>query len=268
MGSPGHPSRNTGEASARQHASSPPHSPSQSRVCCGQSPSSALVGSCCVLLGEGGCGAAVALHFGVRSMSTWPRASRSIDFLPSPALIADGPGRGQRPGSCAGPLVTAAQVDVTDASLMAIIAPSHFTRPLPQPQISREWLFNRQSIAFYDAATAARMELWGPSCHGSGRHVPLLVSSWAVQGYGCGRCSLSSLGQCQRTACVSGVFWGLLGLSTAGVEYRAARKVEALPLPLSSLVSPAALLSLDLGLPILISYPKFPSLRCRSGMCC
>lgn len=73
----------------------------------------------------------------------WLRTLRSACFIVSLSAVGDGPGRGQHPGSPVGPLAAAAWVDVTDASLMAIIAPSHFTQLLPQPQISREWLFNR-----------------------------------------------------------------------------------------------------------------------------
>lgn len=80
---------------------------------------------------------------------------------------------------------------------------------------------------------------------------------------------LGLLGQCQRTVCVT--LWFLRGSpgaqhSWSGVQ--SSQKGEALALPSSSLVSPAALLSPDLGLPILLCNPKFPSLRCRRGMCC
>lgn len=194
-------------------------------------------------------------------MSAWPRALTSIYFLPSLAPIADGPGRGQHPGSRVGPLITAAQVDVTDASLMAIISPSHFTRPLPQLQISRECLFNRWLIAFYYAATAACVDLPSPSCCKSGGRVPLLVGSWAVQEYSRGCCGSSSLVNA-RGQCVSPwvLFWGGSGAQHNWNEVWSNQRDGALALPSSRLVSPNLLLSPDLELPIL-SYPKFPSLR-------
>lgn len=52
----------------------------------------------------------------------------------------------------------------------------------------------------------------------------------ACEQLGCARLwllKLKLLGQCQRTACVPlGFSGGLLGLSTAAVEFRAARKVR------------------------------------------
>lgn len=159
-------------------------------------------------------------------MSAWPRASTSIYFLPSPAPIADGPGRGQHPGSRAGPLVTAAQVDVTDASLMAIISPSHFTWPLPQLQISRECLFNRWLIAFYYAATAACVELPSPLCCESGGRVPLLVGSQL-----CKRTAVAAVAQApwsmpEDSVCPPGFYFGgLLGLSITGMKFGAIRKM-------------------------------------------
>lgn len=116
----------------------PPVSPHPHiRVCCGQSPSLAAVGSCWVRVGVGlqsifTSGSCQLLADSLQRTSAWPRTLRYIYFLSSPAPITDGPGRGQHPGSRVGPLVTATQVDVTDASLMAVIAPSYFTRLLPQ----------------------------------------------------------------------------------------------------------------------------------------
>lgn len=167
-----------------------------------------------------------------------------------------------------GPLVAAAWVDVTDASLMAIIAPSHFTQLLPQPQISREWLFNRQSIVFYNVVTDARVELWGPLCCTLGKLVLLLLNSQAGQGYSCGCCSPSSLVSVR--VCVPRVFfYRILVCSMAGMGdgVQSSQKGEALALPLSSLVFPAAQTSPNLGLPILLCDPKFSSLRCTRGIC-
>lgn len=68
------------------------------RVCCGQSPSSAPVGSCWVRVGVGlQCvftpGFCQLLAGSLQRTSAWPRALRSTYFLPSPAPITDGPGR-------------------------------------------------------------------------------------------------------------------------------------------------------------------------------
>lgn len=106
----------------------------------------------------------------------WPRAlNPSISFpLQLPALMV------LAGDSRARPLITAARLDMTDAFLVAIIAPSHFTQTLPRLQISREWLFNRRSIAFYYVVTATCMELQGPLCCELGGCIPLLMSIWAV----------------------------------------------------------------------------------------
>lgn len=146
----------------------------------------------------------------------WLRALRSMHFILSLSPVGDGPGRGQHH---VGPLVAAVCVDVTDTSLMAIIAPSHFTQLLPQPQISREWLFIRQLTVFYNVVTDACVELWGPSRCTSGRLVLLLL-----KGHSCGCCSSSSLVSVR--VCSQGFFHRILGCSTAGMEFRAARKVR------------------------------------------
>lgn len=227
-----------------------------------------------MLLGEGGHWAAVTLHFRVLLTA----CSLSLEdvsvakgiklhlFHPLSLSCSDGPGRGQHPGSHVGPLVTAAWADVTDASLMAIIAPSHFTQLFPQPQISREWLFNRQSIVFYNVVTNACMELWGPLCCTLGELVLLLLNSQAVQGYSCGCCSSSSLVSVRVCAPRDFLRGPRSQRSWDGVQ--SSQKGEALALPSSSLVFPAAQTSPDLGLPILLGDPKFSSLRCRRRMCC
>lgn len=190
----------------------------------------------------------------------WLRALRSIYFILFLSPVGDGPGRGQHPGSHVGPLVAAAWVDVTDASLMAIIGPSHFSQLLPQPQISREWLFNRQSIVVVTDC----VELWGPSCCTRGKLVLLLLNSQAVQGYSCGCCSSSSLVSVR--VCVPRVFLQDPQLQHSWDGVQSSQKGEALALPLSSLVFPAAQTPPDLGLPILLGDPRFSSLRCTRGI--
>ena len=71
---------------------------------------------------------------------------------------------------------------------------------------------------------------------------------------------LELLGQCQRTVCVTpGFFGGGPGVQHSWSGVQSSQKGEALALPSSKLVSPAALPSPDLGLPLLFSYPKFSS---------
>lgn len=134
------------------------------------------MGSCCA----GECGAEVTSALWdppscSQSTSTWQSASISIFSPLSP--IAPGP---RQPG-----------VEVTDASLMAVIAPLCLTRTLPQLETSGEWLFNWQSIAFYCAATASGVS--GPSRPGSGQ--------WGSQGtkhLGQGTAESAPLGSCPQ----------------------------------------------------------------------
>lgn len=111
------------------------------------------LGSCCA----DECGAALtsALQDPLSCSPDHVNMAKCIDlhFLPSLSPIAPTP---RQPW-----------VEVTDASLMAVIAPLCLTRSLPQMETSGEWLFNWQSIAFYCAATASGVS--GLSCPSLGQ---------------------------------------------------------------------------------------------------
>lgn len=106
-------------------------------------------------------------------------------------------------------------------------------------------------------------------CGALGTLVPLLLRAGLCEGMAVATCIYSSLasarGHCV-CVCLQGGFRGGPGTLHSWSGVQSSQKGEALILPSPSLVSTAVLLSPDLGLRVLVGYPKLGDAGGR-GMC-